>query len=369
MATDAKFPAGLALYLDLVRVAAALAVLLSHVLPVFGVGKLFPAYGHDAVVVFFVLSGFVIAYACDRKDATFFDYALSRLVRLWSVAAPALILGMVLWASLPSPGGASATSWSLRGAAGSSLANLFFLGESWAGERLPPFNGPFWSLNYEAWYYAIYAAFIFTPGRRRWPVTLLVCALAGPAVMALAPCWFAGVALYHWRARLQMSGATAAGVFVLSLIGYAAIGYYELADWSRAWLKQATAGQSYHLGASQGLIADFLLAAVVVANFAAAASLPPIGSVLLPVRRMVVGAASFTLSIYLYHSPLLALFQGRLGIDPSAGTTGLIFALLLLAPSILALGLITEQKRHWLRSRAHAALMRRTPSWADTSGA
>ena len=109
-AAGSKLPAGFALYLDLVRVVAALAVLLSHVLPVFGFGKFFPAYGHDAVVVFFVLSGFVIAYACDRKDVTFLDYALSRLVRLWPVAAPALILGMVLWALLPSPEAASTAS-------------------------------------------------------------------------------------------------------------------------------------------------------------------------------------------------------------------------------------------------------------------
>ena len=358
-ATKARLPAGLAVYLDLVRVAAALAVLLSHVLPVFGVGRFFPAYGHDAVVVFFVLSGFVIAYACDRKDAGLLDYALSRLVRLWSVAVPALVLGMVLWASLPPPDAASAAPPSLRDAAGASLANLFFLGESWAGELLPPFNGPFWSLNYEAWYYAIHAAFVFTPGRMRWAAVALLCALAGPAVMALAPCWFAGVALYHWRARLRMGGATAGSVFMLSLIGYAAIGYYELADWSRAWLRQVTAGQSYHLGASQGLIADLLLTVAVVANFAAAASLSPVGRALLPVRRMVVGAASFTLSIYLYHAPLLALFHGGLGVGPAAGTIGLVFALLLLAPSILALGLLTEQRRHWLRSRVDALLVQR----------
>ena len=355
-ATEAKLPAGFAVYLDLVRVAAALAVLLSHVLPVFGFGKLFPAYGHDAVVVFFVLSGFVIAYACDCKNRGLLDYALSRLVRLWSVAVPALVLGMLLWALLPPPDAASAAPASLRGAAGSSLANLFFLGESWAGERLPPFNGPFWSLNYEAWYYAIYAAFIFTPGRKRWPVAGLVCVLAGPAIMALAPCWFAGVALYHWRARLRMSNATAASVLALSLIGYAAIGYCEMADWSRVWLKQATAGQSYRLGASQGLIADYLLTVAVVANFAAAANLSPIGNALLPVRHTVTGAASFTLSIYLYHSPLLALFREGLGIGSLAGAAGLIVALLLLAPSILALGLVTEQQRHWLRSRAYAVL-------------
>ena len=271
MAATGSNPAGFAVYLDPVRAAAA-AVLLSHVLPVFGIGKFFPAYGHDAVVVFLVLSGFVIAYACDCKNTGFLDYVLSRLVRLWSVAVPALVLGMILRALLPSP---DAASRSLRDAAGSSLASLFFPGESWAGERSPPSNGPFWSLNCEAWYYAIYAAFVFAPRRTRWPVTVLACALAGPAVTALAPGWFAGVALSRWRARFQTSDAVTAGVFALSLVGYAAIGRCQPADWSRAWLKQATAGQSCHLGASHGLIADVLLTVAVVANFAAAAKLVP----------------------------------------------------------------------------------------------
>lgn len=104
---------------------------------------------------------------------------------------------------------------------------------------------------------------------------MLACALAGPAVTALAPGWFAGVALSRWRARFQTSDAVAAGVFALSLVGCAAIGRCQPADWSRAWLKQATAGRSCHLGASHGLIADVLLTVAVVANFAAAAKLVP----------------------------------------------------------------------------------------------
>ena len=52
--------------------------------------------GNDAVMVFFVLSGFVIAYVADKKEKTFHDYALSRLARLYSVAAPALALTVVV---------------------------------------------------------------------------------------------------------------------------------------------------------------------------------------------------------------------------------------------------------------------------------
>jgi peptidoglycan/LPS O-acetylase OafA/YrhL len=86
----------LSLYLDLARVAAALVVLLSHCWLV-----LFPGYplhwpGPPAVIVFFVLSGFVIAYVTDGRDRTIGQYALNRLSRLWSVALPALAFGFVV---------------------------------------------------------------------------------------------------------------------------------------------------------------------------------------------------------------------------------------------------------------------------------
>src|SRR4030095_922972 len=56
---------GLSLYLDVVRVSAALAVVVTHLAyPELSGGMLAPwrLVGNDAVMVFFVLSGFVIAY-------------------------------------------------------------------------------------------------------------------------------------------------------------------------------------------------------------------------------------------------------------------------------------------------------------------
>jgi peptidoglycan/LPS O-acetylase OafA/YrhL len=86
----------LSLYLDLTRAAVALIVLLSHCWLV-----LFPNYplhwpGPAAVIVFFVLSGFVIAYVTDGHDRTLGQYALNRLARLWSVALPALAFGLLV---------------------------------------------------------------------------------------------------------------------------------------------------------------------------------------------------------------------------------------------------------------------------------
>src|SRR5690242_6900946 len=93
---QAGIPYHLSLYLDLIRFAAALVVLLSHAWLV-----LFPMYplhwpGPAAVIVFFVLSGFVIAYATDRSERSLANYTLDRLSRLWSVALPALGFGIVL---------------------------------------------------------------------------------------------------------------------------------------------------------------------------------------------------------------------------------------------------------------------------------
>jgi peptidoglycan/LPS O-acetylase OafA/YrhL len=50
--------------------------------------------GLDAVMVFFVLSGFVIAYTSER-ESTATIFVASRIARLWSVLLPALLITAV----------------------------------------------------------------------------------------------------------------------------------------------------------------------------------------------------------------------------------------------------------------------------------
>src|SRR3954451_14311241 len=84
----------LSVYLDLIRFAAAVVVVLSHSWLILFPGLPLHWPGPGAVIVFFVLSGFVIALVTDARDRTLTDYALSRLSRLWSVAIPVLCFGL-----------------------------------------------------------------------------------------------------------------------------------------------------------------------------------------------------------------------------------------------------------------------------------
>ena len=82
------------IYLNAVRFFAALVVFLGHTSGRrFTDGFLwaFGEYMDVAVIIFFVLSGYVIAYVTDNRERSLDDYAINRVARILSVAMPALI--------------------------------------------------------------------------------------------------------------------------------------------------------------------------------------------------------------------------------------------------------------------------------------
>ena len=85
---SAAMPRPFSVYLDLVRFTAACLVYLWHANQRWLVEPVLPmsGYGHSAVVVFFVLSGYVIAYITATKERDWATYAASRLSRTegWS---------------------------------------------------------------------------------------------------------------------------------------------------------------------------------------------------------------------------------------------------------------------------------------------
>lgn len=85
---------GVSVYLDLIRGIAAIEVFLAHFgYPKFGdTLQILKPYAHLAVIAFFVISGYVIAYVSSEKESDIVSYSISRATRIYSVAIPALII-------------------------------------------------------------------------------------------------------------------------------------------------------------------------------------------------------------------------------------------------------------------------------------
>jgi peptidoglycan/LPS O-acetylase OafA/YrhL len=217
----------LSLYLDALRFSAALLVFVGHYSSQRLSGGLFWqafSHGRTAVLVFFVLSGFVIAWITETKEQTIEEYALSRAARLYSVILPVFLITAVL------DGLGSAIDprlyeleWRLSTVhplVGYALS-VVFLGQSWTLDVAPRSDLPFWSLNYEAWYYVLFAAAIFLQGRRRITALIVAALLAGPKILLLFPVWLMGAAAWRWRAVLPpTSGIPLAFGAVAVLIGF-----------------------------------------------------------------------------------------------------------------------------------------------------
>lgn len=210
---------GLSLWLDVLRAVATLVVVFSHFAYArFSGGDLqwFRDYnfGSDAVVVIFVVSGFVIAFAAGR-DGTAGAYAFNRLTRLWSVLIPALILTLVFdrYGSALTPAAYPAGYYAPQTIADKLIRGVTFSNEFRSLERLRlGTNGPLWSLSYEAVYYALFGVAIFWTGARRMVAIVAIAAIAGLPILMLMPAWLMGVWTWHFAqwggiARLSTSRA------------------------------------------------------------------------------------------------------------------------------------------------------------------
>jgi peptidoglycan/LPS O-acetylase OafA/YrhL len=339
----------LSLYLDALRFGAALTVFLSHYSTRRFSGGLFWQFdgGRTAVLVFFVLSGFVFAWVSDTRERTLEEYGLSRVARLYSVIIPAF----ALTAALDSIG--KAIDPRLYGPEwGHSMAHpvidyalsAVFLGESWTLRVLPGFNVPFWSLNYEAWYYVLFAAATFLRGRPRIAAVAVTALLAGPRILFLLPVWLMGVAAWRWRAELpRQLGQPLVVVCLAGFISLEARGGEQL-FWhpSSGWLPPDSSAYDFVLGA---LVAFFIIG---LANV----QLPMPGH---RFERLVRWLAGTSFGLYLLHYPLLNFFAAVVP-GPPDGALHRVLVFSLALGGALGLASLIEPRKGALKAHLRSAL-------------
>lgn len=343
------------LSLDLLRASAASAVVLYHAswfqLDDGLFGFFTPRLGHSAVIVFFVLSGFVIA-ATTRPDHSALEYAIKRISRVYSVALPAVLIVIALnyfslWRGITPP-----DAYELRQPVAYFGLHMLFGGDLWS-LAIGAFSiGPYWSLNYEVWYYVVFGAAVFTPGVLRYFAVAIVLLMAGPKIVVLLPVWLAGAAVYKLSQRHLLPRGWArlvAVVSVIVLIGFTDSAWDKASDVASFSL---AAHLPFSLRFSQWFLGDYVRCVAtcgLIWSFCSA-EIPWPATLARWGKRL----AEVSFSLYLMHAPLMAFFRN---LDPAAGPLA---AVLAVACSI-GFGLVFEPQRDRVRRVLHGLTRIRVP--------
>ena len=211
--------------------------------------------GHEAVMVFFVLSGYFISAAVLRaleQGKWGWGWYLSRrMTRLYVVLIPALLIGLALDRAgialfgLDGPYGAGAAyRHIILAPVGERLGLPILLGNAAYLQEIvtPTFgsNGPLWSLSYEFWYYMMFPCLalallgrIAAPRRIAFALAPLAIAyFVGPLIAAYFLIWLFGLAVFVmppagrgglpptvWWAAVAAAAAAALAALALSRSG------------------------------------------------------------------------------------------------------------------------------------------------------
>jgi peptidoglycan/LPS O-acetylase OafA/YrhL len=364
-------------WLDALRALAALWVMAAHLRLYEITGASAPDWvpgrGHDAVILFFVLSGFLIAHAgAQRFDQGLRRYTADRAARILSVAVPALLLSIVAaqlgWVSVTFP---NEPLYQLDKLWAYVPFHLAFLSQSWGLAETPHGLPAWWSLPFEVWYYISFGVLLFVRGWLRWLLLAICVAVMGPKLWALWPCWLVGVLAYAvaHRPAPRLLGAM---LMVTALTCYALV---ELTDLDRAIRTLALAPLGGWSAQPLGLASDFaadwltaMLAALLLLGIAWARPVMP-----KPLAEGFATLASVTFTLYLTHG-IVYMALVALGIRALPADMAAILALCAALSGAYALALVTELRRdvwrtmvEWLWDRGEALWRHKTGSTGGAS--
>lgn len=278
----------------------------------------FGKFGHPAVIVFFVLSGFLVGSsglrAIEKRTWSLRRYLLHRFLRLEIVLLPALLLGLLLDTTGIHLFNASALysgGWHLvvrSGPIDLSWRTLLGNGAFVQGILVPTFgtNSPLWSLSNEFWYYVLFGllATVAISTVRRWlrlamaVLAIVVVWFAGFAIMSLAPLWFLGLGVYLLP-RQELSRRTRRVLVAASTLVFST--FVGLVFGRRAPVEALTRPLMVDL--TTGILFSLMLYAILHANEARSGY-----------RQLAHRIAAPTYTLYTNHMPALMLLLAWLGV-------------------------------------------------------
>jgi peptidoglycan/LPS O-acetylase OafA/YrhL len=299
---------GSSILLDSLRILAAVVVLIHHatqqwLTAYFNVVEQVENLAHAAVVIFFVLSGYLISYTTTGNNRGLRQYAAARLSRLYSIVLPAILLTAIIEFIVTKLNPSLALSY-LRGDSLPRYALcLFFCNEIGSISAAPPINGPLWSLSYEFWYYVIFGFWFYRIFN--WKSLLLfigICFFAGTKILLLMPIWMFGFLAYRVPKSIQPTSKSWIFIFILFIFAGLAIIYLPAFP--------------YHLGSKPFFFANQFVKDWIVGMLFSLA-LWHLPSEDYPLKSKLVGGlraiADLSFPLYVLHYPLLVLWRAVFG--------------------------------------------------------
>lgn len=310
--------------ISLLRALAALQVAAAHVRAQFypglstiaapGAGYLvlafFTGFAHQAVVIFFLLSGWLVGGSLMNKlnePHAMLSYAIDRLTRLWIVLVPAFVASLLIGIAIGGLDPGRAGNMPEEYAPATFVGNMFGLQDL----AVPRYGGNFalWSLTYETWYYVLFPLGVLMFARRG------AFAKASAAVAVAVVAWHLNAAiLLYFTLWLLGAGCSRIQVDAPPKARWALAGLFVLvAVWFR--LKG-----SNNILVEESYVQDLLYSLLFLALLCSLQSkVAPGDKVTLRLGRIGNFFAEFSFSLYVIHVPLIFLLrhlnQRRLGID------------------------------------------------------
>lgn len=302
---------------------------------------MFPDIGHECVIIFFVLSGYVISFATLSKPEELKHYIIARLARLYSVLVPAILLTEALRYFGGRMNAALYAQYDRGHELMRAVLSFFFLQESWFLSASPPTNGPMWSLGYEFWYYVLFGILVFVrPMRLKAMTALIALAIMGFKLLLLFPIWILGAGCFAAGQRVRLRPSLARWGFLGSLM---------LGAWlmTSGWRFPATFDLK-RLAYSSFFVSDFALGiAVSMTIFFFAQGFCNL-DVPKRVEKGVRSVADMTFSLYLYHFPILLFCAAAFNVrERSSVQTFTVIAGIVVV--VILLSRVTEARKNLVR--------------------
>ncbi|GAB3392186.1 acyltransferase [Humibacter soli] len=330
--------------------------------------KIFVA-GPEAVLVFFVLSGFVLALpplknvgmSHDRARYDWWAYYPRRILRLGIPVVAAMALAYVVITVFPHPSGTGDGSWLARQShPDTSLHNVWTETMLIVDPNHPSIDPPLWSLTWEMWFSLLL------------PIVVLLALWSRRRPLVLGAL-FAGVSVWGYLAHVEAAQFLPA--FALgAVLGANADRLRAVADrWkghratTPVFVAIAASGALLTicywlarpmLGSTGGDLAMAMRVPGALLLVAAAAFWPAAGRVFSAKPLAALGAVSF--SLYLVHSPIVVLF----GLDFTGADWWIGAALAVVTSFTLAIGMYVLVERPSRRLAGWAG--RRVSAMAET---